>query len=137
MGSRKANRVARSIRADSIEMRKHCFDGKAGRTYKNMSYNPSPIGEPWTTKEQAESERIMRIIAPVPFVTDWVEYRGEIVFAEVNTEKSGRCGRPIIEIGYCATRVLVNHIIDSSHNYSPETFKWCRLSSESWKPSNP
>ena len=98
--------------------------------------NLSPIGEPWTPQEKAEFERIAKIIAPVPFVTDWVEYKGKIVFAQIDTEKSGRCGRPIIEIGYCATKVLVNQIIDSSHNYSPETFKWCRLSSKSWKPKS-
>lgn len=134
MGSRKANRSPNVWQPDSVEMRRHRFDGKAGRTYKIMKRNIPPIGEPWTPREQAESERIMRIITPVPFVADWVEYKGEIVFAQVDTEKSGRCGRPIIEIGYCATRVLVNQIIDSAHNYSPDTFKWCRLSSKSWKP---
>jgi hypothetical protein len=92
----------------------------------------SPLGEPWTPEEKAYFEKVRRICAKVPFSADWVEYKGEIVFAQIDYEKSAKCGRPIIEIGYCATQVIVNNRIDATHNYCPETFKWCHLSS--WKP---
>lgn len=80
------------------------------------------------TEDQAWFARADRILKMVPFLNDWVAYKGEIVFAEVDLHKSLACGRPIVGIGYCATRVLVNRRIDSCHNYSPDTFKPCHLS---------
>jgi hypothetical protein len=85
-----------------------------------------------TPEAKAWQEKALRITAAVPFVCDWVEYKGRIVFAEIDFEKSVAAGRPIIGIGYCATAVIVNRRIDSTHNYSPETFKRCRHS-EKWK----
>ena len=94
------------------------------------------FGEPVTEIEHAKIERTLAILASVPFTADWVEYKGEIVFAQIDPVKSSRCGRPIVEVGYCATQVLVNQIIHGAHNYDPQKFRWCPLSCESWKPQN-
>ena len=75
--------------------------------------------------------KVEKICKQVPFIADWVAYKGEIVFAELDLEKSLACGRPIIGIGYCATAVIVNQRIDSYHNFSPH-FQPCKLSDE-WK----
>ncbi len=99
-----------------------------------MNIELSPVGNQWTQEEKDYFEKVSKICKVVPFSADWVKYKGDIVFAQIDYEKSARCGRPIIEIGYCATQVIVNHAIDASHNYSPDTFKWCHLSSSSWKP---
>ncbi len=68
---------------------------------------------------------------PPPFVFDWVEYKGDTMFAEVDYIKSEKCNRPIINLFYCATRALNNMVIKSV-NYNPDHFKKSRLSGESW-----
>ena len=85
---------------------------------------------PRNAEEAVWFEKADRIQAQVPFCVDWVEYKGEVVFAAVDYEKSVACGRPIIEVSYCATQWL-NRNIMGCHNYSPETFKKCKISS--WK----
>lgn len=72
--------------------------------------------------------RAEEICKPVPFCVDWVSYKGEVQFAMINFEESVRLGKPMIDLGYCATALLINHQVDETVEYSPLTFKPCKLS---------
>lgn len=39
----------------------------------------------------------------LPIAFDWVEFKGETVFAGVNYHETERVGRPMVDIYYCAT----------------------------------
>ena len=47
----------------------------------------------------------------LPIVFDWVEYKGEVVFAGINYKESERVGRPMMDIYYCATQALNNNVL--------------------------
>lgn len=66
---------------------------------------------------------IPKSIKDVPFTFDWVEYKGEVFFAIINVQKSEACHRPIIDLCYCATKGLINNIVERTVNYKPEHFK--------------
>lgn len=60
----------------------------------------------------------------VPFVAEWVTYKGGVVyFAMVNFEKSFKAHRPIIDLCYCATAGLVNGRVLKTVNYRKEHFE--------------
>lgn len=83
---------------------------------------PDSLLVPRSAEEAAWLAKADAIQAKVPFCADWVEYKGKVVFAAVDYNRSVACGRPIIEVSYCATQWL-NRIIVGRHNYSPDTFK--------------
>lgn len=53
----------------------------------------------------------------------WAEYNGEVKFVMINYEKSIKCHRPIIDLGYCATKLMINNIVEKSVTYYPDHFK--------------
>lgn len=69
-------------------------------------------------------------IEALPFIFDWVEYKGEVCFASPDVQKSSNCNRVVIDIFYCATRAL-NHCVLYTVNWNPEHFKPSRHSA--WK----
>lgn len=65
---------------------------------------------------------------PTWVFNDWVEYRGETYFAMVDVQKSLRCGRPVIDLAYCATRGM-NNVVLKTVNYNADLFKKSHLAS--------
>lgn len=74
---------------------------------------------------------IEKSIIRLPFIDDWVEYRGKTQFAMVNYDESIRVGRPMIDICYCATRGF-NGIVEKTVQWDKNKFKPSRLSNH-WK----
>jgi hypothetical protein len=87
------------------------------------------------TQEQLVAEippRMNRMLLKLPIVFDWVEFKGETVFAGINYAASDKAGKPMMDIFYCATRAL-NHVVLFTTQWDKSKFSPSRLSSE-WKP---
>lgn len=52
-----------------------------------------------------------KMLLNLPIVFDWVEFKGETVFAGINYEATKKAGRPMVDISYCATRALNNVVL--------------------------
>lgn len=65
-------------------------------------------------------EKLMKL----PIVFDWVEYKGETLFMNVNYQESERVGRPMVDLYYCATRAL--------NDCNPKLVQWDK---KKFKPS--
>lgn len=86
-------------------------------------------------QEQLEAEippKMNRMLARLPIVFDWVEFKGETVFAGINYEASQKAGRPMMDIFYCATRAL-NNVVLFTTQWDKSKFSPSRLSNE-WTP---
>lgn len=66
----------------------------------------------------------------LPVVFDWVEYKGETVFAGVNYERSKKARKPMFDIYYCATQAL-NHNVLYTVQWDKNKFKPSKLGG--WK----
>jgi hypothetical protein len=53
---------------------------------------------------------ILRMTEKLPIVFDWCEYKGEIVVAQFNYERSVKARKPMFDLSYCMTRAL-NQVI--------------------------
>lgn len=87
------------------------------------------------TQEQLESElqpKISRMVNKLPVVFDWVELKGETVFAGFNYDASLKAGKPMFDIYYCATRAL-NDVVLFTTQFDKNKFKPSKLSRE-WHP---
>jgi hypothetical protein len=71
-------------------------------------------------------ETIPLFIRNCPVFFDWVNYKGEDVFAVLNYERSVKAGRPMIDISYCATRAMNNCVLKTVQ-YTEKYFKPSRL----------
>jgi hypothetical protein len=58
----------------------------------------------------AISPKIKRMTDKLPIIFDWVEFKGETMFAGFNYEASEKAGKPMFDMFYCATRAL-NHMV--------------------------
>jgi len=52
-------------------------------------------------------EKLMKL----PFVIDWVEYKGETVVAQINYQATEKARKPMMDISYCMTRALNQEIM--------------------------
>lgn len=77
-------------------------------------------------------ENIRRMIDKLPVIFDWVEYKGEPVFAGFNYEASQKAKKPMMDIHYCATRAL-NDVVLFTCQWDKSKFKPSTLS-KGWKP---
>lgn len=87
------------------------------------------------TQEELESdipEPMKKMLYKLPVIFDWVEFKGETVFAGVNYERSLKAHRPMMDIFYCATRAL-NHVVLFTTQWDKRKFAPSRLAHE-WKP---
>lgn len=75
------------------------------------------------------SPRMKRMIDRLPMAFDWVDYKGETVFAGFNWEASERAGKPMMDIFYCATQAL-NHNVLFTTQWDKNKFKPSQLSTE-------
>ena len=90
------------------------------------------------TQEQLESEipiPVMKMVEKLPVIFDWVEFKGETVFAGFNFDRSLRARKPMFDIFYCATSAL-NHMVLFTTQWDKSKFKPSHLANE-WKPSPP
>jgi hypothetical protein len=61
-------------------------------------------------------------ILQCPVTFDWVEYKGETMFAGINYERSIQAKRPMIDLFYCATKAM-NNIVIKTVQYNKKKFK--------------
>ena len=73
--------------------------------------------------------KMLKMAYKLPIVFDWVEFKGETVFAGFNYERSEKAGKPMMDIFYCATRAL-NHVVLFTTQWDKSKFKPCKLSNE-------
>jgi hypothetical protein len=84
------------------------------------------------TQEQLESEippKIIRMVDKLPFVFDWVNFKGETLFAGFNYEASDKAGKPMFDMFYCATSALNNCVLFTTQ-FDKTKFQPSKLSKE-------
>lgn len=80
--------------------------------------------------------KIQRMVDKLPIVFDWVEYKGETMFAGLNYNATEKAGRPMFDLFYCATTAL-NHVVLDTVQWDKNKFKRSKLSIEWTKEKNP
>jgi hypothetical protein len=65
---------------------------------------------------------IPQFILDCPVVFEWCKYKGDVVFASLNYEKSVEEGRCWIDLHYCATKAL-NNIVEKTVLYRKSDFE--------------
>ncbi len=69
----------------------------------------------YNTKLQKRKRTIMKdtdkMLMKLPIVFDWVNFKGETVFAQINYQATQKSGKPMMDISYCATRALNQTIL--------------------------
>lgn len=58
----------------------------------------------------------------LPIACDWVEYKGEVLVAQVNFEATKKAKRPMVDLSYCMTKAH-NQIIDKTVQWDKKKFK--------------
>lgn len=64
-------------------------------------------------------------VMQLPFICDWVKYKGEVYFAGVNWERSLSANRVMIDLSFCATAYLAGDdgpIVEKTVTYHPLKF---------------
>lgn len=88
------------------------------------------------TEEELKADidpMVLRMVEKLPVTFDWVEFKGETVFAGFNYEASVKARKPMMDIFYCATRAL-NHVVLFTTQWDKSKFKPSGLSNE-WRKS--
>ncbi len=57
------------------------------------------------------NNKVSNMLCKLPIAFDWVEYKGETVFAGVNWEATKKAKKPMVDIFYCATEALNNNVL--------------------------
>jgi hypothetical protein len=73
-------------------------------------------------------ERIPKFIWRCPILWEWVEFKGETMFAGLNYERSIKSGRPMIDLFYCATTALNDRVLKTVQ-YDKKKFAKSKLNS--------
>lgn len=76
-------------------------------------------------------DRFWDMLFRLPFCFDWVEFKGETVFARVNYEATVKAKRPMIDIFYCATQCLNDNVLFTTQ-WDKNKFSKSKLALE-WK----
>lgn len=58
----------------------------------------------------------------VPFVQEWIEYKGEVYFASLNIEQSVKSKRLMYDLHYCITKMLNNVVIKTVAYHKDKMF---------------
>lgn len=77
-------------------------------------------------------EETKRLFEKLPIVFDWVEYKGETVFAGINFDATMKANKPMMDIFYCATAAL-NHTVLKTVQWDKKKFHPSKLAL-CWKP---
>lgn len=72
-------------------------------------------------------EKLMKL----PIVFDWVDFKGETVFMGVNYEATGKAGKPMVDIFYCATEAC-NYNVERTVQWDKSKFKPSKLT-KTWE----
>ena len=67
-----------------------------------------------------------KMLMRLPIVFDWVSFKDEVVFAQINYEATQKAGKPMMDISYCATRALNQNIMFTTQ-WDKNKFKPCHL----------
>lgn len=59
-----------------------------------------------------------KLIEDCPISAHWIEYYGQMKFAMLNFEESQKAGKVMIDIGYCATALLINGHVEKTVPYT-------------------
>jgi hypothetical protein len=70
--------------------------------------------------------KIRRMTDKLPIILEWCEFKGEIVVAQFNYERSVSARKPMFDISYCMTRAL-NQVILKTVQWDKNKFKPCHL----------
>ena len=62
-----------------------------------------------------------KMFSRLPFVFDWVTYKGEIFVAQMNYERSLAARKPMFDLSYCLTKAL-NQVIIKTVQYDKRKF---------------
>ncbi len=74
---------------------------------------------------------IDKMLFKLPFILDWVNFKGENVVAQINIEASIKAKKPMFDISYCMTKAL-NQVINYTVQYDKNKFKPSHLGSYKW-----
>lgn len=72
-----------------------------------------------------------KIIDRLPFVFDWVNFKGEDVVAQINIEATIKAKKPMLDISHCMTKAF-NQIIIKTVQFDKSKFKKSSLSDAVW-----
>ncbi len=72
-----------------------------------------------------------KMINKLPFVFDWVNYKGEDVVAQINLEATKKAKKPMLDISYCMTKAI-NQVIIATVQFDKSKFKKSSLSDTNW-----
>lgn len=78
--------------------------------------------------EQYLNDPTSKMLARLPIVFDWVEFKGETVFMGINYQASLKAKKPMIDIFYCATAAC-NHNVLYTVQWDKNKFKPSHLGS--------
>lgn len=81
-----------------------------------------------------KKDRLDKMIDKLPFVFDWVVFKGVDVVAQINFEATKKANKPMLDISYCMTKAY-NGIILKTVQYDKNKFKKSKLSDSKikWK----
>lgn len=71
------------------------------------------------------------MINRLPFVFDWVTYKGIDVVAQINLEATRKAKKPMFDLSYCMTKAF-NQVIDNTVQFDKSKFKKSSLSDAVW-----
>lgn len=74
---------------------------------------------------------INKCLEKLPFVFDWVIYKGEDVVAQINIDKTEIAKKPMFDISYCMTKAM-NQVIIKTVQFDKNKFKKSSLSNKDW-----
>lgn len=77
------------------------------------------------------NDTINKMLMRLPFVCDWVEYKGETVVGQINFEATIKARKPMIDVSYCMTEALNQNILFTCQ-YDKNKFKPSRLGIARW-----
>ena len=72
-----------------------------------------------------------KMIERLPFVFDWVKYKGEDVVAQINIEATKKARKPMLDISYCMTKAF-NQVIIKTVQFDKSKFEKSSLSDAVW-----
>lgn len=72
-----------------------------------------------------------KMLIRLPVCFDWVKYKGTDVAVQWNIEATEKAGKPMVDIGYCMTK-LSNGIILKTVQWDKSKFSPSKLSNTSW-----
>lgn len=74
---------------------------------------------------------VVKMLMRLPFFDDWVQFKGEIYYAQFSFDASKNAKRPMMDMFYCATQCLNNAVLFTTQ-WDKNKFKQSHLSNNSF-----